>query len=45
MCFNLNTQNYLSDEEFSTVFGMTRAQWEVLPNWQKPGKKKEAKLF
>ena len=36
---------YLSDAEFSTVFGMTRAAFAALPRWKRDAKKKEVHLF
>eukprot|EP01105_Mastigella_eilhardi_P018908 TRINITY_DN4414_c0_g1_i1.p1 TRINITY_DN4414_c0_g1~~TRINITY_DN4414_c0_g1_i1.p1 ORF type:complete len:2036 (-),score=696.95 TRINITY_DN4414_c0_g1_i1:86-6193(-) len=36
---------YLADEEFATVFGMSRAQYEAKPAWQKPNLKKQAGLY
>lgn len=38
-------ETYLSDEEFVTVFGMGRDQFDALPNWKKVAKKREKNLF
>lgn len=40
-----NRELHLSDEEFQTVFGTTKAEYEKLPNWQKDRKKKQHGLF
>jgi len=36
---------YLSDEEFKSVFGMTKAEWNEVKMWKRENKKKELKLF
>ena len=36
---------YLTDEEFQTVFKMTRAAYNALPKWKQANKKKETGLF
>ena len=36
---------YLSDTEFSTIFGMTRAAFAALPRWKRDAKKKQVHLF
>jgi len=36
---------YLTDEEFNTVFGMSREQYLALPAWQRLPKKKRAGLY
>lgn len=38
-------EQYLSDEEFEKVFGMTRAEFNALPKWKQNAKKKLVKLF
>ena len=38
-------QNYLSDAEFQSVFGMDKAAFEKLPGWKKTAAKKKADLF
>uniref|UniRef100_A0AC35TPB8 HP domain-containing protein n=1 Tax=Rhabditophanes sp. KR3021 TaxID=114890 RepID=A0AC35TPB8_9BILA len=38
-------ENYLSDEDFSTIFKMSRPQFEALANWKKIELKKNASLF
>lgn len=40
-----NREMHLSDEEFLSVFKMTKAEFEKLPKWKKDGLKKEHKLF
>lgn len=36
---------YLNDEEFASVIGMSRADWDELKQWKKDRKKKEVGLF
>jgi len=36
---------WLSDDEFKSVFGMTKAEWTVAPVWKKTQKKKEKNMF
>ncbi|KAE8711156.1 Villin-2 [Hibiscus syriacus] len=36
---------YLADEEFETIFGMTREAFYKLPKWKQDSKKKEVDLF
>lgn len=36
---------YLSDDVFASLFGMDKAKWAKLPNWQKERRKKEHKLY
>jgi hypothetical protein len=38
-------EDYLTDDEFSKVFSMTRAEWQELPAWRKPDLKRRANLF
>eukprot|EP01129_Flabellula_baltica_P009762 TRINITY_DN4047_c0_g1_i1.p1 TRINITY_DN4047_c0_g1~~TRINITY_DN4047_c0_g1_i1.p1 ORF type:complete len:1420 (-),score=449.34 TRINITY_DN4047_c0_g1_i1:41-4300(-) len=38
-------QDYLSEEEFGTVFGMSREEFEALAKWKQSNKRKEVKLF
>jgi advillin len=38
-------QTYLSDAEFATVMGYTRAEYSALPKWKQQAKKKEVGLF
>lgn len=38
-------EEYLSDEDFAKVFGITREQYLALPQWQRTPKKKAAGLF
>ncbi|KAG9409371.1 hypothetical protein AC1031_019625 [Aphanomyces cochlioides] len=38
-------ESYLSDSDFKTVFGVTRAEFEALPKWKQQAKKKEVHLF
>lgn len=40
-----NLEKYLSDAEFQTVFGQTKAQFDALPAWKKESVKKQKKLF
>lgn len=40
-----NREKYLSPEEFSAVFGMSKSQWAMLPKWRQISKKKEVSLF
>ncbi|GMJ11988.1 villin 2 [Hibiscus trionum] len=36
---------YLSDEEFETIFGMTKEAFYKMPRWKQDSKKKEVDLF
>jgi hypothetical protein len=38
-------EQYLTDEDFQTVFGMARAEFSSLPKWKQLNKKKEVGLF
>lgn len=38
-------EEYLSEQEFKKYFGMTKAQFKLLPKWKQINKKKELKLF
>ena len=38
-------EDFLSDEDFSAVFGMTREEFQRLPQWKKMQKKRKASLF
>jgi hypothetical protein len=38
-------EQYLSDEEFQSVFSMSRAEFNAMPKWKQNGKKKAVKLF
>lgn len=38
-------EQYLSDEEFEKVLGMSKAAWADLKLWKQEGKKKDAGLF
>lgn len=38
-------QNYLSEQDFVSVFGMTRGQFTALPGWKQLQLKKERGLF
>jgi hypothetical protein len=38
-------EEYLSDADFSTVFGMDRAAFTALPAWKRANAKKDKKLF
>ena len=38
-------QSYLSDAEFSTVFGMSKSEFGALAKWKQTNKKKEVGLF
>ncbi|OQR93077.1 villin-like protein [Achlya hypogyna] len=38
-------ESYLSDAEFQTVFGQSRAEFNAMPKWKQQAKKKEVKLF
>nr|2RJV_A Chain A, Villin-1 [unidentified]2RJW_A Chain A, Villin-1 [Gallus gallus]2RJW_B Chain B, Villin-1 [Gallus gallus] len=38
-------ENYLSDEDFKAVFGMTRSAFANLPLWKQQNLKKEKGLF
>jgi len=36
---------YLSDAEFATVMGCSKAEWPKLPKWKQSAKKKATELF
>ncbi|XP_043208965.1 advillin-like [Amphibalanus amphitrite] len=38
-------EDFLSDSDFSAVFGMTREEFQRLPQWKKMQKKRKASLF
>lgn len=38
-------EQYLSDADFSTKFGMTKAEFNGMPAWKKKAKKEQLKLF
>jgi len=38
-------EQYLSDEDFKKVFGLTKEKFNLLPKWKKQAKKKEVYLF
>ncbi|KAK8476300.1 hypothetical protein V6N11_074273, partial [Hibiscus sabdariffa] len=38
-------ETYLSEEEFETVFGMTKEAFYKMPKWKQDGKKREVDLF
>lgn len=38
-------EEYLSDDDFSSVFGMARADFAALPAWKRTQRKKEVGLF
>ncbi|KAF0698850.1 hypothetical protein As57867_010487, partial [Aphanomyces stellatus] len=38
-------ESYLSDADFKTVFGQTRAEFDAMPKWKQQAKKKEVRLF
>ena len=38
-------ENYLQDDEFPKVFGVSYAEFMAMPKWKRDGKKKEKKLF
>ena len=38
-------EDYLSDSDFASVFGMERAAFGALPAWKRLQKKKEVGLF
>jgi hypothetical protein len=38
-------EQYLSDEDFKKVFGISKQQFNKLPKWKKQMKKKEVHLF
>mmetsp|Transcript_12411 Transcript_12411/g.20911 ORF Transcript_12411/g.20911 Transcript_12411/m.20911 type:complete len:444 (+) Transcript_12411:1-1332(+) len=40
-----NLQNYLTDDEFAEVFGMTREEWDRVPKWRHPDMKKKVGLY
>jgi len=42
---NTKLEEYLSDEEFKTVLGVTREEFARLKSWQQLAKKKAAKLY
>jgi len=35
----------MSDEEFTTVIGMPKAEWDALKQWKRDAKKKTVGLF
>lgn len=39
-----NKETHLSDEEFESVFKMSKSDFEALPKWKRANKKKELKL-
>lgn len=39
------SQAYLSDEDFQTVFGMTKVEFYKLPKWKQDMQKRKADLF
>lgn len=41
----LALQAYLSDEDFQTIFGMTKDAFYQLPKWKQDMQKKKADLF
>jgi hypothetical protein len=40
-----NKEEYLSDAEFSKLFGVDKATFKAQPKWKKDTKKKELGLF
>lgn len=36
---------YLSDSEFATVMGVSKAEFADMPKWRQQAKKKEVNLF
>lgn len=38
-------EQYLTEAQFTQLFGMTKAQFEHLPKWKRETKKKELGLF
>ena len=38
-------ENYMLEEEFPKVFGMSYADFMALPKWKRDARKKEKKLF
>jgi hypothetical protein len=38
-------EDYLSAAEFSTVIGLSRAEFAALPKWKRDSKKKQVGLF
>lgn len=45
LLFFRNFQAYLSDEEFQTVFGVTKEAFYKLPKWKQDMQKKKVDLF
>jgi hypothetical protein len=43
--FFLNIQFYLSDEEFQTIFGITKEAFYKLPKWKQDMHKRKFDLF
>eukprot|EP00033_Pygsuia_biforma_P000337 GCRY01000410.1.p1 GENE.GCRY01000410.1~~GCRY01000410.1.p1 ORF type:complete len:799 (+),score=281.68 GCRY01000410.1:122-2518(+) len=44
-CDKTQLELYLEDDEFATVFGMSRADYEKMPKWKKQNLKKKVNLF
>lgn len=44
-CPPIQSQAYLSDEEFQTILGMTKEDFYELPRWKQDMHKKKADLF
>lgn len=40
-----NKELYLSDADFKTLMGCTKAEWEATPGWKKTAAKKKAAIF
>ena len=38
-------EDYLTDDEFEKVFGMTRVEWNKMPKWRHPDLKRKALLY
>merc|ERR1712203_441674 len=38
-------EEYLKDEEFERIFGMTHEEFNAMPKWRRDRKKKEVGLF